>query len=178
MQRADRDRVRARARENLLEVVANPFVHVAVEVDQVHLVDGEDEIRDAEQARNARMAARLDADAVPRVDQQDRHLGGRGAGSHVARVLLMAGRVGEDELAPRGREVAVGDVDRDPLLALGAKAVGEQREVNRPGIPVLRRLLDRMHLVFVHRLRIVEQPSDQRALPIVHAAGGADAQEA
>jgi hypothetical protein len=48
-------------------------------------------------------------------------VGGRGAGGHVARVLLVARRVGDDELAPVGGEVAVGDVDGDALLALGAR---------------------------------------------------------
>ena len=55
-----------------------------------------------------------------------------GAGDHVARVADVARRVGEDERAPRGGEEAVGDVDRDALLALGAQAVGEQREVEPP----------------------------------------------
>jgi hypothetical protein len=41
----------------------------------------------------------------------------------------VAGRVGDDELALGRGEVAVRDVDRDALLALGAQAVGEQREV-------------------------------------------------
>ena len=40
------------------------------------------------------------------------------------------GGVGEDEGAPRGGEVPVGDVDGDALLALGAQAVGEQRQVD------------------------------------------------
>ena len=56
--------------------------------------------------------------------------GGGRAGDHVARVLNVAGRVGDDELALRRREVAVRDVDGDALLALGAQAVGEQREVH------------------------------------------------
>jgi hypothetical protein len=51
----------------------------------------------------------------------------RGPRDHVARVLRMTGRVGDDELAPRRVEVAVRHVDRDPLLALCAQAVGEQR---------------------------------------------------
>jgi hypothetical protein len=42
----------------------------------------------------------------------------------------VAGRVRDDELAPRRREVAVRDVDRDALLALGPQAVGEQRQVD------------------------------------------------
>jgi hypothetical protein len=33
------------------------------------------------------------------------------------------GRVDDDERAPLGREVAVRDVDRDALLALGLQAV-------------------------------------------------------
>ena len=51
-------------------------------------------------------------------------------GHHVAGVLDVARGVGDDEFT-RGRgEVAVGDIDRDALLALGAQAVGEQREVD------------------------------------------------
>jgi hypothetical protein len=41
----------------------------------------------------------------------------------------VARRVGDDELAPFGLEVSVGDVDRDPLLALRLEAVEQQREV-------------------------------------------------
>ena len=80
--------------------------------------------------------SRLLDDAVAGVDQHDREVGGRRAGDHVARVADVAGRVGEDERAPRGGEVAVGDVDRDALLALGAQAVGEQREVE-PAVAAL-----------------------------------------
>ena len=35
-----------------------------------------------------------------------------------------------------------------------------------------------LHLILVDRLRVVEQPPDERALPIVDAAGGADAEKA
>ena len=63
------------------------------------------------------------------VDEHDREVGRRGAGDHVARVLRVPGRVGDDEAAPGGGEVAVGDVDRDALLALGPQPVGQQREV-------------------------------------------------
>ena len=100
--------------------------HAAIEIEQVHLVDGQDEARDAEQVRDARVAPRLLLDPVSRVDQEDGDVRRRGAGRHVARVLLVAGGVREDELPPRGREVAIGDVDGDPLLALGAQAVGEE----------------------------------------------------
>ena len=60
------------------------------------------------------------------------HHGGVGAGRgrhHVAGVLLVAGRIADDELAVFGGEVAVRHVDGDALLALGRQAIGQQREI-------------------------------------------------
>jgi hypothetical protein len=48
----------------------------------------------------------------------------------------VAGRIGDDELAFRRGEIAIGDVDGDALLALGAQAVGEQREIDGPAAAV------------------------------------------
>ena len=120
----------------------------------------------------------LHANAVPRVDEQDGEIRGGRARCHVAGVLLVPGRISQDELAPRGREVPIRDVDRDALLALGLQAIGEQREVDRPGAAILGSGFNRADLILVHRARIVQQPSDQRALPVVDAAGRADSQEA
>ena len=101
-----------------------------VVADQVHLVDRQHDVADADQVREIGVAPRLGQHALARVDQDDREIGGRGAGHHVARVLLVARRVGDDELALLGREEAVGDVDGDALLALGGEAVDQQREVD------------------------------------------------
>ena len=76
------------------------------------------------------VAPRLRQHALARIDQEDGEIGVRGAGRHVAGVLLMAGRVGDDELALVGGEEAVGDVDGDALLALGLEAVDQQREID------------------------------------------------
>ena len=101
------------------------------------------------------------------------------AGDHVARVLLVARRVGDDELAPRRREVAVRDVDRDALLALGDEAVGQQRRGRRARPRRLRDVRSiAAELVGEDRLRVVQQPADQRALAVVDAAGGEEAQHA
>jgi hypothetical protein len=62
---------------------------------------------------------RLRAQARCGIDQNERDVGARRAGRHVARVLLVSGRVGDDEFALRRRKEAVGDVDGDLLLALG-----------------------------------------------------------
>src|SRR3546814_4500361 len=79
--------------------------------------------------REEAVAARLGQHTLARVDQDDRQVGGRGAGHHVARILLVPRRVGDDELALFGGEEAIGDVDRDPLLPLGGQPVDEQREI-------------------------------------------------
>ena len=103
-------------------------IDTLVVVHQVHLVDGHDHMLDLQQVRDRRMALgldqQLDAAVVAElhfrdVDQDDHRIGGRCAGHHVAGVLLMSRRVGDDELALRRGEVAVGDVDGDALLALG-----------------------------------------------------------
>src|SRR3546814_9289715 len=76
--------------------------------------------------REEAVAARLGQHTLARVDQDDRQVGGRGAGHHVARILLVPRRVGDDELALFGGEEAIGDVDRDPLLPLGGQTRSEE----------------------------------------------------
>ncbi len=107
VQGADRDRVHRGALQDVVEVVHDLVEDVLIEVHQVHLVDGQHEVANAEQPRNARVPARLSADAVAGVHEQDGDVGRGRAGSHVARVLLVAGRVGQDELAARRGEVAL-----------------------------------------------------------------------
>ena len=113
------------------EVLADRLERGLVVVDEVDLVDGQHQPRHPQQREHGGVPAGLLDDPVPGVDQQDRQLRGGRAGDRVAGVLHVAGGVGEHELARRRGEVAVGDVDRDALLALGAQAVDEQRQVGR-----------------------------------------------
>jgi hypothetical protein len=50
---------------------------------------------------------------LARIDQDYGELAGRGAGRHVARVLLVPRRIGHGEGTLLGREKPVGDIDRD-----------------------------------------------------------------
>ena len=132
LQRRDRNEVQigqVQSRGKVLVVVANLLEDLLAVIDQVHLVDGDQDVLDAQQRRDEGMPFGLRQHAVPGVDQDDRQVGGRGAGGHVARVLLVARRVGDDELALGRREVAIGHVDRDALFAFGLQAVGQQRRV-------------------------------------------------
>ena len=144
----------------------------------VELVHGEHQRMHAQQVHQQAVAARLwqqlQIGVLPvELGGVHQHHGGVGARSgrdHVAGVLLMAGRVADDELALLGGEVAVGHVDGDALLALGREAVGQQGQVG------LARLGHAGQMVLQHGLGIHQQAADQRALAVVHRAAGDEAQ--
>ena len=179
-ERRDRDRQRVAQPEPVGQVDEVPLDRAEarlVEVHEVHLVDREDDVGDAEHRRDGGVPVGLLDHALAGVEQDDRDVGGRGAGDHVARVLDVPGRVGELEAARRGDEGAVGDVDRDPLLPLGAEPVGEERQVDVAVAAALARLLDVLELVGHDLLRVVEQAPDERRLAVVDRAARDEAQE-
>src|SRR6185436_9352228 len=124
------------------------------------------------------VALGLRQDAEAGVDEDDGEVRGRGPGGHVAGVLLVPGRVGDDE-RPRGRrEIAVGDVDGDLLLPLGPEPVRQQREVDLgAGAEADGVRLQRGEGVVLDRLGIVQEPPDERRLAVVHAAHDRQAEE-
>ncbi|MCY1228785.1 hypothetical protein D9M72_411190 [compost metagenome] len=126
------------------------------------------------------MPARLRLHAAARIHQQDGQVGGGRAGDHVARVLLVPRRVGDDELALVGGKEAVGHVDGDALFALGGQAVHQQGEVEVFALRahLLRVGFELRQLVLEQHLRLIQQPADQRALAVVDAAAGDEAQQA
>jgi hypothetical protein len=156
----------------------DPLVGFLRVIGQVHLVDGDDQVRDADQRSQLGVAAGLRQDALARIDQDDGEVGGRRGGDHVAGVLLVARRVGDDVLARAGREIAVGDVDGDALFALGLQAVGEQRQVDRAHAALFRGLGDGGQRVGEDGLGVEQQAADQGALAVIDAAAGQEAQQA
>ena len=166
-----------RQREGL-EAVVDLLEPIARPVHRVHLVHGQQHARDADPPRQERVTPRLRLQSGARVHQQHRHVGRAGRRHHVARVLHVPRRVADDELPRRRREVAVGHVDRDALLALGQQAVGDQRQVDFPRAALARRRLERRDVVRQQALAVVEQAADQRALAVVHAARGDEPQQA
>ena len=159
------------------------FVGGAVEAEQVEFVDGDDDVRGAEQfeyravafglrQQGGLFAVEIDAGGVY---QDDGGVGGGCAGNHVAGVLFVPGGVGDDEFAFRGGEVAVGDVDGDALFAFGGQAVGQAGEVGR--LAVLRRLVEFGELVGQQGFAVVEQAADEGGFSVVDAAGGDEAQD-
>jgi hypothetical protein len=65
------------------------------------------------------------------------------------------------------REVAIRDVDRDALFALGLEAVGQERQV---GLFALRSRTNGGHLVLEYHAGVVEDAPDQRGFAVVDGA--------
>ena len=85
----------------------------------------------------------------------------------------MARGVGHDKAAVVGGEVAVGHINGDALLPLCHQAVQKQRVVNgTAGAAHLGIQFQRLFLIGVQQLCIVEDVTDQRRFAIVHAAAG------
>jgi len=126
------------------------------------------------------MAAGLGQNALARVNQDDGEVGVRRAGRHVAGILLMARRVGDDEFALVGGEEAVGDIDGDALFAFGFQPVHQKREIDilAGGAEFLGVFLQRRQGVLEQQLGVVEQPPDQGGLAVIDAAAGEEAQQA
>ena len=97
--------------------------------DSVHLVDDDDDAADTKHCDDQRVTSGLPGQSIGRADQQEGEVGRRCAGRHVPGVLLVPGRIRDDELAARGGEEAVRNVDRDLLLALRRKAIEKERKV-------------------------------------------------
>src|SRR5215831_3484449 len=134
-----------------------------LEADEVHLVDGEHDVPNAEQPAQVGMPLGLRQHAVARVDQSDGQLRGRSAGRHVTRVLLVPRCVGDDKGALWGRKKPMGDVNGDALLSLVPETIEKQRKVevvsSRPepsGVA-----LQCAELVVEDRTALVQQSANQ-----------------
>src|SRR5471030_2823057 len=152
--------------------------HAFVEAIEVHLVDGDHDVLDAEQRGNEAVATGLGLHAVTGIDQDDRQVTGGRTGGHVAGVLLMARGIGDDEFALGGGEVAVSDIDGDSLLTLSLQAVDQQCQVDvfAGGADFFRVAGDGFQVIFVDHFGVVQQAPDQGALAVVDVATGQKAQ--
>ena len=128
--------------------------------------------------RQITVAARLGQHALARIDQDHRQVGRRRARHHVAGILFVPRRIGDDELALLSVEEAVGDVDRDALFALCGQTIDEKGEVDLRslGADLLAVRLEGFQLILEDHLAVIEQPPDQRRLAIIHRPAGDEAQ--
>jgi hypothetical protein len=98
-------------------------------VDEIHFVDGNENVADAKERGNAGVTARLGEHTFTCIDKYNGERSSRGPGGHVSRVLFVAGGVGDDEFAIGGGKVAIRDVDRNSLLTFCAETISKKREI-------------------------------------------------
>ena len=98
--------------------------------DQIHLVNGQNNVANAHHGDNAMVPAGLRQYALASINQQNRQLRRGGTGSHVACVLLVTGCVGNNVTPPVGCEKPVSDINGDALFTLGFQAIHQQREID------------------------------------------------
>ena len=91
----------------------------------------------------------------------------------------MARGVGNNEFAFGGRKIAIGDIDGDALFAFGLEAVGQQGGIKlRVGRAVPNRVFFYgLKLILIDHLGVVQEPANQGALAVIHAAAGQKAQQ-
>src|SRR6267378_3395782 len=159
------------------EIVLQPEKDIFAIVGQVHLVHGGKYFCDSQGRSNEGETQSVREEPCAAVNQNDRQVRRGRAGRHVARVLLMPGRVGDDKFAARGREIPVRHVDGNALLAFGPQTIGEQRKIDWPRGAVDTAFLHRSELIFVDGLGIVQETANQRGLTVVNAPGGGEAKK-
>ena len=121
-----------------------------------------------QQGRDREVTAGLLRHPGSHVHEHHQGVGRRRARDGVARVLHVPRAIREDEGAPGGSEVSVRDVDRDALLALGTKPVGQQREVDALAPALASDALDRLVGVGQDGLGVMQQPAHECRLAVVY----------
>jgi hypothetical protein len=78
-----------------------------------------------------------------------------------------------------GREETIGHVDGDALLALGRQAIHQQRKIQilSLGTTAPAVLLQGGELILENHPAVIQQPADQRGLPVIDAAAGHETQQ-
>ena len=153
--------------------------YVLVIIHQVHLVHRQHQILDPEQMGEIGMTPGLDQNPFPRIDQYDCGIGGRSACHHIAGILFVPRCIGDDELALFRRKKPIGDIDGDTLFAFCSETIHKQGEIYLLALcaRLLAVRLQRSQLVFKNHLAVIEQPANQRALAIIHAAASDKAEQ-
>ena len=123
------------------------------------------------------MASALLDHSLTCIDEDDREICRGSPGDHVACVLHMARGISDDELAMRCREVTIGHIDRDTLLAFGAEAISKVCEIDLSAAGDVGGALEGLDLVLHEGLGVVEKASDQGRLAVINGSASVEAEK-
>ncbi len=167
LQRGHRNEVNVRkiqARDEPIILVLNFFVALLRPIDEIHFIDRDNDMLDPKQRADETVPLGLLDDPVACINQNHSEVTIRRASRHIAGVLLVTGAVGDNKFTLVGRKVAISHINRDPLLALGLEAVGQQRWIKTfIGRAVHLRVFGHFfELILIDHMTVVQQPPDQR----------------
>ncbi len=164
---------RADALEERAVLLLDPLEMPLVVADQVHLVDADDHLPDAEHRQDVAVAAAVLAHALLGVDDQHGRLGARRARDHVLQELDVPGRVDDDVVARLALEEAARGVDGDALVLLVVERVEQERVLERLA-GALALAPHRVELALRQRAGVGQQPPDDGALAVIDVADDDD----
>ena len=146
---------------------------------EIDLVHSRHYMAQAKQRTDIGMTTRLRQYALARIHEQHGGIGIRSASGHVARVLLMAWCIRDNESATRRGKIAIGDIDGDALFAFGFKTIHQQRQIHVGACrAVLAAIaLERGELVRGNAGGVVKQAANERRLAIINTAAGEETQK-
>ena len=113
-------------------------------------------MRNLQQRSQKTMSFGLGEHTFARIDQYNCQFCRRCAGDHVARILNVAGRVGNNKFALRGGEIAVSYIYGDALLTFRTQTVSQQRQIHIGVTALTAGAFNRLELIFKDRLCIIE----------------------
>src|SRR4029453_9604831 len=169
-----RRRCHAEAGQMRRNLVADLFKACRAEIDAVHLVYDNRDLLDAQQMQQIAVTPGLVADAFQRVDDQDRAVGLRGAGDHVAQEFGVTGRIDQHDVARARPETDLRGVDGDALVALGLQRIQEERPFERHAAPRADGF-EHFQLALGQAAGLVQQPSDKSGFAVIDVADDDDA---
>ena len=159
-------------RYNLVE----PFLG---EVHQVHLIDRQHHVLDAQQRYQKSMTTGLGNHTRTGVYQDNCQIGRRATGNHITCILFVSRSIRNDKLTAIGREVAVSHINRNPLLTLRFQSIEQQSIVYMFACITytLTVTFQCIQLIFVQFLTVKQQTSDQSRFSVIHRTGSQQSQQ-
>ena len=89
----------------------------------------------------------------------------------------MSGCISDDELPFGSCKVPVSNIYRDTLFPFGLETIGQKCKVNMFKSFLLTGFFDSFKLILKDRFTVIQQPSNERTLSIIHTACGGEPQE-
>src|SRR5947199_1391896 len=137
---------------------------------RVHLVDRDDQLLDAERAREEDVFFRLRLHAFRAANDEHGRIRLGRAGNHVLDEVPVAWGVDDREVVLVRVKALVRDVDRQAALPLLLHLVHDEGELERGLAHLLGEFLQVLEFVGVDVPRVVQDPADGRRLPVVDVA--------